>query len=763
MLLFDSAGPPGGLPPASAVLAGVSPGTVPAMHPNTLPTGRPWDGSPRTAPPRRPLRVAATSPSRLLRAGQNGRCRHCGNRIDLYQRTDQRPIALHPAELTAAHVPASCRWHLSSGIAHPHGDGSAWCRIPHAVLCPQPHPHLPDQPAPRGAPPPTRRPHPPPDRHRRLHPCPAPKRQRTAATPTAPDRPVVQMLLGRYLAERPVEGHPLRGPDPPPPPLPHPGPRPHHPPGTWRLLPLGPQRGQLALPDTLMAVYDLSHLPYAEQLRWRTQHCPAHAAAPGAADLALAGWQPFDPLLHAAHIHTRLPHTRRPTAAEGVTMPHHALEILLTRPLCPGRTPPTPPACCRSRPTTTPPVSWPSYPPKPPAGAAHRLRHRLGARLPDRRDHHALPGRRRQVLLNVAFPPAAHAALQPLPPSDGAEPGTLRELALHRALARARRRGDRPPRPRSAAPAHPHHGRTPPGRRRTRPDPHPRSSPAHEPDRRTDGRSRRLPRRRAPRPAGRRRHRQNHHPDPARPHHHTPRPLPRLQPGHRPGRTHPLPRHRHLQDRPRPRLRRRRPPLHPPPERTPPPGLADRPGPRHHQAIRIGERDLSQRALSNATLRTVARFCHTADEAITRHHVPRLRGLEDNDLHTQLAAHIVPFARKAWTDLQHPDDGAVRFDHDHYLKIWALTQPRIDADFLLLDEAQDTNPVVEQIFLHQRDHAQLVMVGDSAQAIYDWRGAKDVMTGFDGTQLTLSQSFRFGPHLAEEANRWLAIADAPSA
>ncbi|WP_406003458.1 UvrD-helicase domain-containing protein [Streptomyces sp. NBC_00829] len=179
------------------------------------------------------------------------------------------------------------------------------------------------------------------------------------------------------------------------------------------------------------------------------------------------------------------------------------------------------------------------------------------------------------------------------------------------------------------------------------------------------------------------------------------------------------------------------------------------------KAIRIGERDLTQKTLSNAALRTVARFCHTADAVVTRHHVPRLRGLEDTEQHTELAAHIVPFARKAWADLQHPDDGVVRFEHDHYLKMRALTQPRIDADFLLLDEAQDTNPVVEQIFLAQRGHAQLVMVGDSAQAIYDWRGAKDVMTGFDGTQLALSQSFRFGPQLAEEANRWLTIADAP--
>ncbi|MFI5524305.1 UvrD-helicase domain-containing protein [Streptomyces platensis] len=177
--------------------------------------------------------------------------------------------------------------------------------------------------------------------------------------------------------------------------------------------------------------------------------------------------------------------------------------------------------------------------------------------------------------------------------------------------------------------------------------------------------------------------------------------------------------------------------------------------------VRIGERDLSPKTLSHATLRTVTRFCHSSDPAITHRHVPRLRGLEEAPLHQQLAQLITPFARKAWADLQHPDEGKVRFDHDHYLKIWSLTNPKIDADFLLLDEAQDTNPVVEQIFNNQRIHAQLVMVGDSAQAIYQWRGAKDVMTAFDGTALALSKSFRFGPLLAREANRWLAIASAP--
>ncbi|MEV6477274.1 UvrD-helicase domain-containing protein [Streptomyces sp. NPDC051657] len=185
----------------------------------------------------------------------------------------------------------------------------------------------------------------------------------------------------------------------------------------------------------------------------------------------------------------------------------------------------------------------------------------------------------------------------------------------------------------------------------------------------------------------------------------------------------------------------------------------------HHlgitKTLRIGDRDLSPRALSYATLRAITRFCHSADPALTDHHVPRLRNLEDAGHHRELTALVMPFARKAWADLQNPDAGAVRFDHDHYLKIWALTEPAIPADFLLLDEAQDTNPVVEQVFNAQRDHAQLVMVGDSAQAIYHWRGARDVMTAFRGTGLTLSQSFRFGPNLATEANRWLSIAAAP--
>lgn len=273
------------------------------MRPNSIP-GCHRDGSPRNAPARRPLRVAAASPSRLLRAGQCGRCPRCGNRIDLYPRADGRPIALHPAELATADVPASCHWHLSSGIAHPHGDGSSWCRIPHAVLCPQRTLIC------RIGPPLTSVRRQLAVRTRRLIDTGAfiPTVAPTSAVPGGPDRPLVRMLLGHYLADGPVEAircvaqtsHRTR--------CPRPVLAPDVLSGSWRLLPVGHRFGQLALPGQTTAVYDLSQLPHAEQRRWRIQRCPAHATTHGAADLVLTGWQVFDPLLHAQHLRTGLPY-----------------------------------------------------------------------------------------------------------------------------------------------------------------------------------------------------------------------------------------------------------------------------------------------------------------------------------------------------------------------------------------------------------------------------------------------------------------------
>jgi hypothetical protein len=181
----------------------------------------------------------------------------------------------------------------------------------------------------------------------------------------------------------------------------------------------------------------------------------------------------------------------------------------------------------------------------------------------------------------------------------------------------------------------------------------------------------------------------------------------------------------------------------------------------HFKEVRIGEKKLTAAGICYAAQETVIRYCQSADTVLGRQHVPWLKGIGEEHLHDQVVDLVLPFAQKMWADLQNPDRGRVKFKPDHYLKMWALTEPTIWQDFLLLDEAQDTNPVVEQVFNAQRGHAQLIMVGDSAQAIYTWRGARDIMTGAPGTHLTLSHSFRFGAGIATEANRWLTIADAP--
>jgi hypothetical protein len=60
--------------------------------------------------------------------------------------------------------------------------------------------------------------------------------------------------------------------------------------------------------------------------------------------------------------------------------------------------------------------------------------------------------------------------------------------------------------------------------------------------------------------------------------------------------------------------------------------------------LRIGSHEISPRMLSHTVLRTVTRYCHSADRALGRHHVPHLRGLAACGEHTQLADQVLPFA-----------------------------------------------------------------------------------------------------------------------
>jgi hypothetical protein len=180
---------------------------------------------------------------------------------------------------------------------------------------------------------------------------------------------------------------------------------------------------------------------------------------------------------------------------------------------------------------------------------------------------------------------------------------------------------------------------------------------------------------------------------------------------------------------------------------------------RINEPVKIGDLYLAPNQLARLASETVVRFCRSADPEPGEWNVPKKPGLDDPAVLRELRATIAPLARRAWADLISPD-GRLRFDHDTYLKIWSLSEPRLPADYIMLDEAQDANPVILSVVTGQKD-AQLIAVGDRSQAIYGWRGSLDAMDAFPAdVRLSLSQSFRFGSAIAAEANKWLAVLDA---
>lgn len=194
--------------------------------------------------------------------------------------------------------------------------------------------------------------------------------------------------------------------------------------------------------------------------------------------------------------------------------------------------------------------------------------------------------------------------------------------------------------------------------------------------------------------------------------------------------------------------------------------------PAQRTAILLGIRDpyryddklapLAPQQLARIAMETIQRFCYSADPHVTARHVPFVPGISDNPaVRKPFNTYVADLARKGWDEQIVPREGKLRFTHDCYLKIWAMSGPSLDADYVLLDEAQDSNPCVAALVTNQiHKGAQTIWVGDRSQAIYGWRGAVDAMATAPGERYTLSQSFRFGPAVADEANKWLSVLDA---
>lgn len=162
---------------------------------------------------------------------------------------------------------------------------------------------------------------------------------------------------------------------------------------------------------------------------------------------------------------------------------------------------------------------------------------------------------------------------------------------------------------------------------------------------------------------------------------------------------------------------------------------------------------------TSTVLRTIETFCQSGDYDIDANHLPweHEAYFYDKGILERHQDDFVGAARRVWEEMRKPD-GEIPLDHDGYLKLWSLSQPKLEFDFLFIDEAQDLNPVM----LHILDcySGQKVVVGDNQQQIYAWRGATSAMEyGFEAQDLFLTKTFRFGEELARVANNVLRRLD----
>lgn len=153
---------------------------------------------------------------------------------------------------------------------------------------------------------------------------------------------------------------------------------------------------------------------------------------------------------------------------------------------------------------------------------------------------------------------------------------------------------------------------------------------------------------------------------------------------------------------------------------------------------------------------TLNQFLNSADMQVMEIHIPEAvmhwgKSVAPHVM-TQFINQLLEFTNllaRAMLDENSP----CAMTHDAYLKAFQLKQPRLSYDIILLDEAQDTNPVLQAIVRHQP--CQLIVVGDRHQEIYAWRNAVNSMEQLSLKEYPLTHSFRFGDNVAVLANQLL--------
>ncbi|QAY80130.1 UvrD-helicase domain-containing protein [Sphingosinicella sp. BN140058] len=151
---------------------------------------------------------------------------------------------------------------------------------------------------------------------------------------------------------------------------------------------------------------------------------------------------------------------------------------------------------------------------------------------------------------------------------------------------------------------------------------------------------------------------------------------------------------------------------------------------------------MKEQSVRRAVLRSIQNFLISGDYEVREYHL--------SGFPIQTRAACVPMVSAIIDRFMDFDRSELPITHDMYLKKFQLTRAITGFDYLLLDEAQDWNPVLLEIA--RKAQLPSKVVGDPWQSIYAFRGAENAMDSFPGPVFPLSKSFRFGPKIAAVAN-----------
>jgi F-box protein 18 (helicase) len=173
--------------------------------------------------------------------------------------------------------------------------------------------------------------------------------------------------------------------------------------------------------------------------------------------------------------------------------------------------------------------------------------------------------------------------------------------------------------------------------------------------------------------------------------------------------------------------------------------------------------DLNRYEDARFTIITLNNYLISADPKVSGQHIPQ-QAKAFYSQKGEAMPDFVSLSNRLGRIMCDGSDESIGMLHDGYLKLYQLSHPKLNYDCILLDEAQDINPVTSAFILEQanpndgRRPASIILVGDSHQQIYSFRGAKNTLYRIKSSRtMYLTRSFRFDNNVARVANMVLGV------